>query len=177
MAFADPDMTPSRSADPVAHAEAITAVALSLRPWEATSMFLERAAVRLPVRRQRTSKINSGLFEYLRGDFVSPCKADGHLGDDSVLGDHEDTAGGLTPLPGVEGIDEVETGPRHSDCRIALPGSQRIVDESKALVVGKPRRSGMPGKLSNLLRRGIKRESEGRMAHEGSVAPVSDKSG
>ena len=59
-------------------------------------MFLERAAVRLPIRRQRTSKINSGLFEYLRGDFVSPGKANSQLGDDSVLGDHEDTAGGLT---------------------------------------------------------------------------------
>jgi hypothetical protein len=101
VAFADPDMTPSASADPVAHAEAVAAVALSLRPWESTSMFWERAAVRLPIRRQRTSKINSGLFEYLRGDFASPCKANGQLGDDSVLSDHEDTAGGLTPLPGV----------------------------------------------------------------------------
>jgi hypothetical protein len=53
MALADPDMTPSASADPVAHAEAVAAVALSLRPWEATSAFLERAAVRLPMRRQR----------------------------------------------------------------------------------------------------------------------------
>jgi hypothetical protein len=94
------------------------------------------------------SKVNCSLFEHLRGDFASPYKANGPLGDDSVLSDHEDTAGGLTPLPGVEGIDEVETGPRHGDCRIALPGSQRIGDEPKTLVVGEPGRSGMPGELS-----------------------------
>jgi hypothetical protein len=177
MAVADPDMTASASANPVAHAEAVAAVTLSLRPWEATATFLGRAARRLPIRRQRTSEINSGLFEYLCGNLASPCEANGHMGDDSVLSDHEDTAGGLTPLPGVEGIDEVETGPRHGYCWIVLPQSQRVGDESKTLVVGEPRRSGVPGELSNLLRRGIKRESEGRMAHEGSVAPVSDKSG
>jgi hypothetical protein len=113
MAFADPDPTPSAWADPVTHAEAVAAAALSLRPWEATSMFSERAAVRLRIRCQRMSKTNSGFLEHLRGDFASPCKANGPLGDDSVLTDHEDAAGGFTPLPGVEGIDEVVPGPRH----------------------------------------------------------------
>jgi hypothetical protein len=115
MAFADPDPTPSAWADPVTHAEAVAAAALSLRPWEATSMFLERAAVPLPlrIRCQRMSKINSGFLEHLRGDFASPRKSNGPLGDDSVLSDDEDAAGGSTPFPGIEGIDEVETGPQH----------------------------------------------------------------
>jgi hypothetical protein len=76
-------------------------------------MSLERPAVPLRRRCQRMSKINSGLLEHLRGDFASPRKSNGPLGDDSVLSDDEDAAGGSTPFPGIEGIDEVETGPRH----------------------------------------------------------------
>jgi hypothetical protein len=76
-------------------------------------MFLERATVRLRIRCQRTPKINSCLLKHLRGDFASPRKANGPLGDDSVSSYHEEAAGGSTPLPGIEGIDEVETGPRH----------------------------------------------------------------
>jgi hypothetical protein len=110
MAFADPDPTPSAWADPVTHAEAVAAAALSLWPWEATSTSLGRAAVPLRIRCQRMSKINSGFLEHLRGDFASPRESNGPLGDDSVLSDDEDAAGGSTPFPG---IDEVETGPRH----------------------------------------------------------------
>jgi len=101
------------------------------------------------------SKINSGFLEHLRGDFASPRKSNGPLGDDSVLSDDEDAAGGSTPFPGIEGIDEVETGPQHRYWRIAFPRSQRVGDESKTLVVGKSGRSGMPGEQCNLLRCGI----------------------
>ena len=68
-----------------------------------------------------------------------PCRL---LGDRPVRGDDKQPAGGLAPLPGVEGVDEVVPGPWNPYRWVHLSRGERIGDELKALVVREPRGAG-----------------------------------
>jgi hypothetical protein len=142
MALPDSDQQSAALASLVAEAEAVPTAPLSFPPREPNPPAPRMPALGLGVGGQGPTKIDRGLLEHLGRDLMPPLKA-GHLpGDAAVWSGDKDTSGGLTTLPDVERVDQVEPRPRDLDLRFcSLPG-KGIDDQAKALVVGEP---GSPG--------------------------------
>jgi hypothetical protein len=117
------------------------------------------------VGRERPAKVNRGLLEHLGGDLLPPPEASDLLGEGTVWSCDEDTSGGLTAFPLIEGVDQVEPRPWDFDLRLYPFGGKGIDDQPKTLVVGEPGRSGMSRKHCSLRRRGSKREPERGISH------------
>jgi hypothetical protein len=103
---------------------------------------------------QRPTKIDRGLLEHLSGDLMPPPKAGHLLGDGPVWSGDEDTPGGLTTFPGIEGVDQVEPRPWDVYLRFCPLGGKSIGDQPKTLVVGEPGRPGVSGEHRRLRREG-----------------------
>jgi hypothetical protein len=111
------------------------------------------------------TKVDCSLLEYLCGDRMPPRKSSHLLGDGGVTGDDEYPAGFFALLPGVEGIDEVVSGPGHLHQGVKPLRGKCVSYEPQALVVGEPGCTGVPSKHRLLGRRGIQGESEGGVPH------------
>jgi hypothetical protein len=91
--------------------EAVAAAAFPLRLRETDPARWPFAGVRTSEGGERTPEIDSSLLEDLGGDLMPPGEP-GHLLCDRPINSHdEDAAGILTSLPGIEGVDQVETRP------------------------------------------------------------------
>jgi hypothetical protein len=82
-------------------------------------------------------------------------------------------------LPRVEGVDQVEPGPRHIDTGVALALGKCGLDNSQALVEGEPSRPGMTEKHRLLFNRRVETVAERDVpGHvDRSVARSTDKPG
>src|SRR5690606_2787751 len=106
---------------------------------------------------QPPPEIDRRLLEDLLQDLTAPGEA--------RVAALVDTGGGGA-LPAVEGVDEIEAGPRHANVGIRLPGLQTILHDSKRLVEAEPRRPGVSPQVL-LLRSGrLQREAHRRVAFQ-----------
>jgi hypothetical protein len=113
----------------VPQAETVAAATFALAPGKAESTAAVCALLSPAVGGQRTTEVDRGLLEYLRGDLLPPGKSGHLLGDDAICGDDEHPASFLTPLPSIEGVDEVVAGPRHLHRRVFPLRVERVGDE------------------------------------------------
>jgi hypothetical protein len=164
--ISNPDQVTTALVLLVAQTEAVAATAFALANGETNLSALPRAGLRVMVGSKGTAEIDGGLLEHLRGDLVSPDKPGDLLRGRSIRGDDEQTARVLALLPDVERVDEVESRPRHPHRRVSLV-CDRVGHELKALVIGKPRGTRVPGERLPLCRCGVQCEPEGRMPHVG----------
>jgi hypothetical protein len=107
MALTDADRAAAAFALLVAEPEAVPTAPFALPPREADPIPMRLGAV-AAVGGECPTKINRGLLEHLGGDLMAPPKAGHLLGDGAVRRGDADTSGGLTPLPCIERIDQVE---------------------------------------------------------------------
>ena len=163
-ALTDADRAAAAVAVLVAKPEAVPTTPFAFPPWEANPNPL-RLGVIVAVGGERPTKINRSLLEHLGRDHLAPPKA-GHMpGDGAIWSGDEDTSSGLTPLPCIERIDQVEARPWDLDLRFCPLGGKGIVDQPKTLVVGESGRSGVPVKHHHLRWGWSEREPEGGMPH------------
>jgi hypothetical protein len=148
----------------VAEPEAVPTAPLTFPPRKA-DLPAAVAHLSLSVDRERPAKINRSLLEHLGGDLMAPPKSGHLLGNGAVWRGDEDTSSGLTPLPCIERIDQVESRPRDLDLRFCLLDAKGIGHQSKTLVVGESGRSGVPGEHRHLRWRWSEREPERGVPH------------
>ena len=160
----DADRAAAAVAVLVAKPEAVPTTPFAFPPWEANPNPL-RLGVIVAVGGERPTKINRSLLEHLGRDHLAPPKAGHMLGDGAIWSGDEDTSSGLTPLPCIERIDQVEARPWDLDLRFCPLGGKGIVDQPKTLVVGESGRSGVPVKHHHLRWGWSEREPEGGMPH------------
>ncbi len=165
MALTDPDHAGAAGAMLVAEPEAVAAAPLAFPSREASAATLPLAGLGVLPGAERSTKIDRGLLEHLRGDLVPPRQARGLLGDGAVRSGDEDTPGGLAALPGVAGVDQVKPRPGDLDLWVCPLGGKGIGDQPKALVVGEPGRPGVSGEHRRLRGGGSKREPERGVPH------------
>jgi hypothetical protein len=164
MALTDADRAAAARAMLVADPEAVPTAAFAFPPREADPNSMRLGAV-VAVGGKCPTKINRSLLEHLGGDLVAPPETGHLLGDRAVWRGDEDTSSGLTPLPCIERVDQVEPRPRDFDLRFCLLDAKGIGDQPKTLVVAESRRSGVPGEHRLLHRGWSEREPERGVPH------------
>jgi hypothetical protein len=117
--------------------------------------------------RQCTTKVDSGLLEYLCRYFVSPYQTGHLLGDDSVRRDNEAAPSRLASLPGVECVDQIEPGPWHGYRWVTGLCLERVGDQSQTLAVRKAGSARMTSQHPRLSWCRVQREPECGMPHDG----------
>jgi len=127
MSFPDANQTPA-ILPLVAQAETVSTAAFALVPWEA-DLAAVCAFLGALVGTKRTTEIDCSLLEHLCRHLMPPGKSGHPPGGGAIDVDDEHPAGVLAPLPGVEGVDEVVSGPRHLDRRVNPLRAQRLGDE------------------------------------------------
>jgi hypothetical protein len=165
MAIPDSDQQSAALASLVAESEAVPTTPLSFPPREPNPPASRMTALGLGVGGQGPTQIDRGLLEHLSGDLLPPSEAGHLLGDAAVGSGDKDTSGGLTALPDVERLDQVEPRPRDLDLRFCSLAGKGIGDQAKALVVGEPGRPGVSGEHRRLRRGGSECEPERRVPH------------
>jgi hypothetical protein len=127
----------------VAETEAVATPPFAFAPRK-TNPDSSVAGAGLCVGGEGPAEVNCGLFEHLRSNITTPWQARDLLGDGSIWGGDEDAPRGFAALPTIEGVDQVVSRPGHGRGRVGGTGTARLTDELKALVVGEPRRAGVP---------------------------------
>jgi len=79
VALTDPDGGGAIPPPFVAQPKGVTAAALALASWEASSPAFPLTASGLLVRCQGSAEVDGGFREHLRGDLLSPCQTSGLL--------------------------------------------------------------------------------------------------
>jgi hypothetical protein len=165
MALPHPDQELAARSVFVAETEAVSTAALAFPSWKADPSALAVAGLGMAVGRQCPTQVDRCLLEHLSADLMAPSKSGHLLGDRAVWSGDEDTPGALTPLPGIEGVDQVKPRPRDLRLGSCPLGGKGIDDQPKTLVVGEPGRPGVSGKYRRLRGGGSNRVPEGGVPH------------